>query len=230
MRGFYLNIFFSLLLISGQGYAHTPEEEFLAPEEKVLARSQVMHYEEIGLFDSMEGETKNQFMTRVAQGLLDFTLKTGYEGCGMVQYKYGGGWRVRLTTTRSQVACLRVAFQEDNFTAMPEFIHSHPATTKINLSPLDAGLIRRQPYENITVLPSEYSPNDIKNGGGWLVVPKFRFGTNARLLYRGESYTQVIAKNLKPLAMHPSDTKGQDAYVLKGTGETSSLQVVHFVN
>src|SRR5690606_28094333 len=117
----FLCLILSLLLIGPQALAHEVAEGEQAD----------YHYEEIGLFDSQAGESKAQFMVRVAQGLLEFTGRTGFEGCGMVQDGVNGGWRVRLTTISSQVTCLRVAFNEEGYIARREFIHSHPANTRI---------------------------------------------------------------------------------------------------
>lgn len=204
----------SLLLIGPQALAHEVAEGEQAD----------YHYEEIGLFDSQAGESKAQFMVRVAQGLLEFTGRTGFEGCGMVQEGVNGGWRVRLTTISSQVTCLRVAFNEEGYIARKEFIHSHPANTRIVLNKIDARATRRPEGEQITVLPNDYSPNDINNGGGWLVVPKFRF-ESPRLLYRGERYSRVVKKGLEPVAAPMPETFAEGAYVLNGRGQVSALSV-----
>lgn len=208
------------VLAFGQARAHEPEGA-----GSLVTAAAPIAYEEVALFDSVPGESKDAFMTRVAQGLLDFTLRSGFEGCGMLQENTQGAWRVRLTTTRSQVACLRVAFRETGWRVSNQSIHSHPPITKIFLNPVDARLIRRQPGDRIDVFPPEYSERDIDNGGGWLVVPKFRWDS-ARLMYRNGSQQRIVAKKLSAVAAgRPNPLPADMAYVTQSNGERSMVAV-----
>lgn len=218
MRHSIIQALFFLSLLCGTASAHN------APERSAPAH---FVYEEIGLYDSTGGETKTAFMTRVAQGLLEFTTRTGFEGCGVLQVNAEGGFRLRLTTTGSQIACVRVAFREEGYQPVNEFIHSHPPVYRITLNEVDARLGRRMVGEQIGVFPPEYSEGDKRNGGGWLVIPKWRFDP-PQLRYLGENSNgngARIAKLMAIPAVVPS-VPGENAYVMSANGNESTTMHV----
>lgn len=219
MRHSIIHAFFFLSMLCGSAFAHeaTPAER--APAHFV--------YEEIGLYDSVEGESKTAFMTRVAQGLLEFTNRRGFEGCGVVQVNQDGAWRVRLTTTGSQLACARVAFREPGYVATSEFIHSHPPISRITVNAIDARLIRRVEGDKVGVVPADYSEGDKRNGGGWLVVPKWRFeAAQLRFLESGSSGNGWRVTKLNPVSATVPETIGAEPYVMSANGSQSSTMQV----
>ena len=222
MRHFLTTFILLLMLAPGQLMAHD-----IAGEEGVAVRTSNYTYEEIGLYDSTVGETKKAFMIRVAEGLLDFTSKRGLEGCGVVQVNAQGNWRVRLTTTGSQIGCVRVSFREEGYSATTEFIHSHPPIYKIVVNEIDARLFRRVVGETISVYAPEYSPGDKNNGGGWLVVPKIRW-EKAKLLYMGaasKGLPYTISK-LTAVPVSAPTIPGTGAYVMSANGNASTVMTV----
>lgn len=156
----------------------------ISPEEA----ARTAPFVELGALDSALGEEKAAFMLRVARVLDAFTARTGHEGCGAVmETPEQDAWRVRLITNRSQVACVRVMFEEDGFLPTAETIHSHPLGHHrhkdkgklLRVNAVDARLRGWRCGSQVKIFDDDFSPGDIENGSGYLV-------SRGRLLYLEE--------------------------------------------
>lgn len=147
---------------------------------------QIKHVE-LGAVESREGESKSDFMLRTARYLDAFTRTTGHEACGSIASNEQGQWRVRLTTNRSQIACVLVDFDETQrgWEATGESIHSHPLMQYAFKANLQDTMLTSM-MGNGTVCGNRvrtddfnFSDRDYDNGSGYLVA-------RGRLLYQGK--------------------------------------------
>lgn len=173
----------AVALVAGSApvLAHDPSEETsiyeefnsVSPEEAAIRAPFV----ELGALDSHVGEDKEVFMLRVARVLDAFTVRTGHEACGAVmETQSKDAWRVRLITNRSQIACVRVIFEEDGFGPTEETIHSHPLGSKhnggrlVHVNAVDSKLIGFTCGRRLSIFDQDFSAHDVKNGSGYLVA------------------------------------------------------------
>lgn len=150
-------------------------EEFKArtPEDAM----KIAPFVELGALDSKPGEAKDAFMMRVARILDAFTTATRHEACGAVMKSATGeAWRVRLITNRSQMACMRIMFDENGFEPTTETIHSHPRPKRfegvisVRISRADMRLGVGVCGRHAKLDDESFSPRDLTNGSGYLVA------------------------------------------------------------
>ena len=162
------------------GWAEAPNSN-----EPTSPRHFQLYYQKLGAFVSRPEETRDRFMTRVANFLAYYTLSTGWEACGMIQEANdGSGWAVRLITNGSKIGCAQIHFDTPGYTSIDESIHSHPAETRVNLSQQDSRLRNTGVCgQRVSVSPYGFSDIDYNVGAGYLVVPKGGF-RKAHLLHQ----------------------------------------------
>lgn len=91
--------------------------------------------------ESIEGEGKTAFVSRIAEVAKDYTREHGHEVCGWIAYGGRSAFSVRLVTLGSQIACGAGKGQVvAGYTAGSELIHSHPEKRTIRLTALDRKL------------------------------------------------------------------------------------------
>lgn len=154
---------------------------------------------ELGAMDSNVGESKEDFLLRVGSVLHTFTGRTGHEACSAIMESESlpTVYRVRLITNRSQVSCLRVMFEEKGFKYTGETIHSHPYSEKykdhfIHANLQDQRMIGFSCKRMLKIMDGDFSPGDLKNGGGYLV-------SRGRLLHRtNESEDTTVVGTVNP--------------------------------
>lgn len=127
---------------------------------------------DLGVFNSRKGEDKDAFMMRVGKFLNAFTHATEHEACGMLMAREDGtGWRVRVSTNRSQLACASIRFDETGMRPTRETIHTHPSRTRyIHANARDTRLRGFRCGSSVIIAPFDFSDGDYENGPGYLVV------------------------------------------------------------
>lgn len=130
----------------------------------------------IGTWTSKEGESRDDFVLRVAVPLHAYTDKTGFETCGvLMKENQGTRWRLRVTTNQSQLGCLLVSFDDPAFSPTEESLHTHPADGNITPNVHDVALFPRSGFraghERYTVNGGDFSPLDYAGGPGYVVTP-----------------------------------------------------------
>ena len=95
---------------------------------------------EVKVLESVEGETRTEFVKRIAVDFETFTRETGFEACGWVAYGGRAAFTVKMVTMKSQIACglSKTDFVDGTFGT--ETIHSHPFTKAIKLNNVDKRL------------------------------------------------------------------------------------------
>jgi len=131
---------------------------------------------ELGRLDSAPGENKEDFLLRVGQVLHAFTRETKHEACGALMQAESGAWRVRLTTNRAQLACVRMIPREVGYVFSGETIHSHPQPVKrerylrVRANAVDSRLRGAFCGDHLDVDDYRFSDGDKENGTGYLVA------------------------------------------------------------
>lgn len=148
--------------------AHSLLGDALTPHQASLYAPFV----ELGAMDSAPDEEMEAFLIRVAQTLDLFTRQTHHEACGVIMTnETQSAWRVRITTNRSHLSCVMVAFEEPGYVRMGGDIHSHPYIpdgTRANAQ----DVLRRRDFtcgENIRIFDQHFSQIDFDHGPGYLV-------------------------------------------------------------
>lgn len=191
-------------------------EEFKA--RRPDAAMKIAPFVELGALDSKPGETKDVFMMRVARILDAFTTATRHEACGAIMKSANNeAWRVRLITNRSQMACMRIMFDEKGFEPTTETIHSHPKPKRfegvisVRISRADMRLGVGLCGRHAKLDDETFSPRDLTNGSGYLVA-------RGRLLYHDHDiHTQKVIGVIDP-------TVPMDALTVGGTDNRSYAQ------
>lgn len=149
----------------------------------------------VGTWTSAPGESKDQFMLRVAVPLHAFTEATGFEACGVIAHERNGGsrMRVQVVTNQSQMGCLEIAFDDPDF-EIPvmvhdrESIHTHPKGSNIRPNAQDVALFpgrgMRAGHERFNLESETFSKLDYEAGPGYVVVPGQFLGGSAKLLHQ----------------------------------------------
>ena len=145
---------------------------------------------DLGVVDSFQGEGKDQYMLRVGQVLHQFTSSTGHEGCGIVMKgvdETNPKWRVRLITNRSQVACVKMLFDEEGFVFTDETIHSHPQPLggRLFANAQDQRIVNFECGKALLIDDEDFSPGDLKGGAGYLVA-------RGQLLYQRDGVKRTV--------------------------------------
>ena len=118
---------------------------------------------------SVPGETRTEFVKRVAPEFSTYTAETGFEACGVIAVLKDGADGVRPTfsikvgTIGSQIGCAGSSV-EDGYTSMGATIHSHPQKRVIRLSAVDmkvrgtpAGKLRTENVNNCEFSAQDYT-------------------------------------------------------------------------
>jgi hypothetical protein len=146
----------------------------VAPAIYQASPSPPLAYVDLGVIDSTPGEAKADYMLRVATVLDQFTTVSGHEACGVIMQRTDdSGWRVRLTTNRSQLGCVRMLFDEPGYVFTDETIHSHPNprwSSSLHANAQDSRLRGFGCGDRILVHDEDFSPGDLANGPGYLVA------------------------------------------------------------
>ncbi|RRU72231.1 hypothetical protein [Stenotrophomonas maltophilia] len=150
---------------------------------------------------SEPGQTKDEFIRRVASYLDRLTAHTGAEACGELSTSpKGDQWGVRIVTQNSQLHCLIVKPNAPfDFIATGEIIHSHPREGLLTLSAHTARLMsvldpkskRYSAGQSRHVSPEKFSDADYSAGRGYLVA-------NGRLLYQAGVGTERDLGSIRP--------------------------------
>lgn len=191
-----LGLLVSSLGITPSAQAHELQtSSFSSDSVSTSKRVFQLYYEDLGAFVSAPAETKEGFMLRVGSFLAHYTLKTGWEACGMVQESIEGkAWTVRLVTNGSQMGCARVAFEQDGFVPLDESIHSHPAGPRLTATAQDQRLHPNLSCgERYTVSSHVFSARDFSLGAGYLVIPAKLF-SSAQLLHQTNGKASKVGK------------------------------------
>lgn len=148
----------------------------------------------IGRYESISGESYNQFATRVGKFLNDWTAKNNAEGCGNIT-KNEGKFYVILQTQNSQLSC-ESSYMVTGTEQTGDTIHSHPnygknsvvvLTEETKAAAKNAG-INLDEVKSIKVKTKNYSNADYAQGSGLLV-------TDGVLMYQsGKGTEEVISK------------------------------------
>lgn len=142
--------------------------DYMTPEDA----NKYTPFVDLGVMDSQANEDLDQFVMRLSHYIDAFTRITQHEACGVIQERTDGqGWRVRVITNRSQIACARVHFEEPGYRATDETIHSHPANKSyLHANARDTALRGFRCGSTIFIHPHVFSDGDYANSGGYLVV------------------------------------------------------------
>ena len=202
-------------MVGGQALAHGDHHNQAFLSERSSTSSFIFEaspqpnlpFVDLGVIDSLPGETKHEYMLRVGQILDRFTAVSGHEGCGGIMVnKTGDAWRVRLITNRSQVACVNMIFNEPGYTLTDETIHSHPLPRhgSIYANIQDQRLRGFKCGRRLRIDDADFSPDDLKNGPGYLVA-------RGKLLYQRDGRKVIIGDIKVPdviegLVYIPNDT------------------------
>lgn len=222
------------LLLGGQTQAHQGEHNIDQPMVGKTEISELMWqasshpnlpFVDLGVVDSREGESKNEYMLRVGQILDRFTVASGHEGCGIImENKAGDAWRVRLITNRSQVACVSMLFDEPGYHLTDETIHSHPQPRGgiVYANFQDQTLRGFDCGRRLAIDDADFSPGDLENGPGYLVA-------RGKLLHHRDGKKTLIGKlpetqRIEGLAYIPNDTGRMSAPRSQRTLISSKVQ------
>lgn len=149
----------------------------------------------VGTWTSAPGESKDQFMLRVAVPLQAFTEATGFEACGVIAHERQGGsrMRVQVVTNQSHMGCLEVAFDDPDFEIPAvvhdrESIHTHPKGSNIRPNAQDVALFpgrgMRAGHERFNLESNDFSKLDYEAGPGYVVVPGEPLWGRPKLLHQ----------------------------------------------
>lgn len=151
---------------------------------------------------SQEGETREEFVIRVAELLQKWTNENGVEACGFLASN-GNTWGVKLLTLRNQISCIPdPRYVPAGMKAQDDTIHSHPNPEEdgyiyLNKATLDSLLamgdntFHRTRKRNPRVKAQyDFSSSDFKAGPGYMVM-------NGKLMY------QKGRRNVEDLGMLP---------------------------
>lgn len=116
---------------------------------------------------SEEGESKRDFILRIAPELRAWTLANKAEQCGWIATD-GKRFGVVMMTIHSQIMCLANSHPME-MTKTGELIHTHPRGGTYKLGRSDQ--IRMGGVTMYTILPESFSQGDIDAGPGYLVTP-----------------------------------------------------------
>lgn len=163
---------------------------------------------ELGALDSQKGEALDAFLVRVAQAMDLFTRTTHHEACGVILVNARhDAWRVRMTTNRSHISCVMVAFDEPGYTRLGPDIHSHPRVPG-GIPANVQDIARNQAFvcgHNLIVFDETFSERDLDRGPGYLV------SRNRLMFQRGRAHPlqqrAVFASidEMPTLAMHSGE-------------------------
>lgn len=151
-----------------------------------------------GTYTSEAGESKLDFVIRVAKELQKWTDLTSWEACGPIA-KTADGYVIQLTTNKAQTLCLRSTSVPEGSVAIGESIHSHPTseTGYVTFNDMDRAAHKAvhdwkfadRSIKTVMVEQHHFSPDDFKEGAGYLV-------NQGQLLYQHGKGTEVVVTQL----------------------------------
>lgn len=139
-------------------------------------------YEHINTLISRPGETKNQFLIRIAPQLRAYSDRTGFEACGVIGSNQKGLFGVVLGSNHSHLACANNSnLMPQGMTSIDETIHSHGSNRSFQMSRVDKLFTGRSDNGSIVSMSlatrhgqilDHFSPQDFNGGWGYLATPE----------------------------------------------------------
>lgn len=130
----------------------------------------------VGTHMSQEGETREQFVMRVASIMQVWTDENDAEVCGYIATN-GKQWGIILTTQRSQIMCVMDKnMVPKGFVADKDSIHTHPnpnprGVVEVSQATIDAAAaIGETGLRRKIEISHGFSGSDKRNGPGYLVA------------------------------------------------------------
>lgn len=140
---------------------------------------------------SVNGETMDQFMARIAPRLVAYSEETGFEACGVIATK-GDAFGIRIGSNHSHVACANFrAMIPDGMEATPYTIHSHgKGAAKMNVADMrfrgipETARSQRMFGTLYGQDRDKFSDQDLKGAAGYLATPNGLIHHNAKGVIR----------------------------------------------
>lgn len=153
-------------------FSPTPECRFSSQTFKSkLAKEKFSTQEVLLIATNIDGETFNDFVKRIGNMLVKYSVSTGFEACGVFAgnlTEYG----IIITTNRSSLACVtNHDLVPNQMITLKRNIHSHGAQVTL-YNKAEATLLKRA-YKNNTRLNTDlynFSEQDLKFSG-YLATP-----------------------------------------------------------
>ena len=154
-----------------------------AHEVDVKEASSLPVYDVTTLY-SVVGETRTEFVKRIAPDFVKYTDETGHEACGVISVLKNGAdgvnptFSIKMQTIKAQIACAGDGVAE-GYTSMGTTIHSHPQKRVVRLTAIDmkargtpAGKLRTETLANC-----EFSDQDYQSAGYLITCGKVLYQT-----------------------------------------------------
>lgn len=157
-----------------------------------------IYFDTLGSFISQKDESKDDFLIRVSHFMRDYTDKTGWEVCGVIQENASNKkeYAIQVVTNASKIACLSVDIESPTFVSTDERIHTHPRVGLQYASLQDSRMLGIPCGQRMQTNPFDFSPQDLKSESGYLVTPSRFASKKAQLLYQKDGKIELIS-NLK---------------------------------
>lgn len=175
MKRFLFAIAFGLGLVSGFARAND------VPTVKMEFIQQVVQN---------QGESKSQFIDRVAVVLDKWIHDSKFEACGQLAANEAGNMSVVIVTVHAHGFCATPeGAVVEGYKWVGESIHVHPNYRWYTATDIDQAVVGAVPGSRVVVDPRTFSDGDYKDGAGYLV-------TGGRVLYQnGRGTAKVFLEN-----------------------------------
>jgi hypothetical protein len=192
----------------------------------------------VNVWTSQAGESKDDFVRRVASAVYPITLSTGFEVCGTLMVSTDGQrFRLPIVTDRSQIGCRMLPVAQAGFVleAHGETFHTHPRGSSFLPNAQDKALMpiyQGNPGLRYPVDGDKFSDRDMGNGPGYVVASGGHpFGKPHVLYQRGAGSVREVGtlKGFSAAQLAPdrdtADYAMQVAQAQKSTVEISAVSV-----
>lgn len=164
----------------------------------------------VGIWTSHAGESKDQFVLRVASAVYPTTRETGFEVCGNLMVSADGQtWRLPMVTDGSHVGCRTPQLGQAGFVLSGETLHTHPHEASFHPNVQDMALFptyRANPGFRYPVDGDMFSPRDMANGPGYVVASgQHPFGSAHLLYQQGPGTVRELGRLIKSKATLAAD-------------------------
>lgn len=143
----------------------------------------------LGTWTSKPGESREDFVKRLAVPMHDYTAQTRFEACGILAHNMKTDqWRVQVTTNHSHMGCIEVLFDDPDFIPQPLSIHTHPKGGGVTPNAQDVAMFpqrgMRVGYGRMSLDSEDFSQIDYTGGAGYVVLPGAGLFGSPSVLYQ----------------------------------------------